>query len=351
MTPAPVLPPTDEAIDAALASLRAGRLVGIPTETVYGLAADASNASAVRAVFAAKGRPSDHPLIVHVADAAAAEPWTTGVPPVVRSLADAFWPGPLTVVLPRSPRVPDAVTGGRPTVALRVPDQPVTRRLLERFGGGLAAPSANRFGRVSPTRAEHVVEELGDAVDLVLDGGPCRVGVESTIVELGPDGLVVLRTGTITAEDLARVAGCPVAARASGPARAPGMLASHYAPAARVVVAGPDPAADVAAAVAGGARVAVLAEHLPADLPAGVVLLEPVGDPVGYAHALYERLRRADALGVDVVVAVPPPAAGAGLAVRDRLARAATAGVEASPVDRPTGPATRPWTAGVPPPN
>jgi len=314
---------TDALLDEAVTILRRGGLVAVPTETVYGLAADASNPDAVRRIFAAKGRPADHPLIVHLPDASALDRWARDVPDAARSLAAAFWPGPLTMVLPRTDLVPDVVTGGRDTVGLRVPDHPVTSELLRRFDGGLAAPSANRFGRVSPTRAEHVVADLGDRVDLVLDGGPCRVGVESTIVEVLGDRLTVLRTGAITAEQVEAVAGRPVDLDVRGPVRAPGMLESHYAPAARVVVAVDDPVAEVRALVDAGERVAVLAEAAPAGLPGEVVVLDPVGDADGYARHLYQRLRDADAAGADVVVAIPPAPTGAGVAVRDRLQRAA----------------------------
>lgn len=316
----------DDRIDEAVAVLRRGGLVAVPTETVYGLAADASNPAAVARIFAAKGRPSDHPLIVHLPGAEALDDWASEVATSARALADACWPGPLTLVLRRRPRVPDAVTGGRDTVGLRVPDHALTGRLLRRFGGGLAAPSANRFGRVSPTRAEHVVADLGDRVDLVLDGGPCQVGVESTIVEVLDGRVAVLRTGAITVEQVEAITGQPVSLDTSGPVRAPGMLQSHYAPAARVVIAGDDPVADVCRLLDDGLRVAVLAEAPPDGLPPGVVLLEPVGDVTGYARHLYQRLRDADEAGVDAVVAVPPAAAGSGSAVRDRLRRAAAAG-------------------------
>jgi L-threonylcarbamoyladenylate synthase len=318
-----VVPATDEGIDRAVEVLRAGGLVALPTETVYGLAADAANPEAVRRVFAAKGRPPDHPLIVHLASAADLSRWAAEVPPAAERLAAACWPGPLTLVLPRAPGVLDVVTGGRPTVGLRVPDQPVAAAVLARFGGGLAAPSANRFGRVSPTRAEHVVADLGERVDLVLDGGPCRVGLESTIVEVVGDRASVLRVGVLTAEELTAIAGIPVTAEASSPARAPGMLASHYAPRARVVLVEPGQLAGAIEALTDGTRAVVLAETLPADLPATVELLEPVGDAVGYARHLYERLRAADDLGADVVLAVLPAPVGSGLAVRDRLRRAA----------------------------
>jgi L-threonylcarbamoyladenylate synthase len=176
--------PSAGEIERAVAALRSGGLIALPTETVYGLGADASNDDAVRRVFEVKGRPSDHPLIIHLADAAQLEQWAASVSPTAQLLADAFWPGPLTLLVERSSSVSPVVTGGRPTVGIRVPDHPVALELLRTFGGGVAAPSANRFGRVSPTTAAHVIADLGDDVDVVLDGGPCRVGVESTIVDL-----------------------------------------------------------------------------------------------------------------------------------------------------------------------
>jgi L-threonylcarbamoyladenylate synthase len=317
---------TEEGIDRAVEVLRAGGLVALPTETVYGLAADAANPDAVRRVFAAKGRPPDHPLIVHLASAADLHRWAAEVPPAAERLAAACWPGPLTLVLARGPDVLDVVTGGRPTVGLRVPDQPVALAVLRRFGGGLAAPSANRFGRVSPTRAEHVVADLGDRVDLFLDGGPCQVGVESTIVEVVGERACVLRVGVLTADELSAIAGIPVAVDTSGPARAPGMLASHYAPRARVLPTEPGGLTEALAALPEGTRAVVLAEASPPGLPAGVGLLEPVGDATGYARHLYERLRAADDLGADLVIAVLPAPEGPGLAVRDRLRRAAHPG-------------------------
>jgi len=322
---------------AAAEVLRRGGLVAFPTETVYGLGADASQPRAVEQIFRVKGRPSGHPLIVHVGDAALLDAWASVVPPAARLLADVFWPGPLTLVLRRSDRVPDVVTGGRATVALRVPDHPLALALLAAFGGGVAAPSANRFGQVSPTTAADVRLDLGDAVDMVLDGGPCPVGVESTIVDLTGAEPEVLRPGGIAVERLADVLGRPLlvhgpeasqavvaALDATGGARAPGMLSAHYAPAARVVVvAEPEVVGRATAALAGGARVGVLAPRSLAGLPDGVVELEPAGPPDEFARLLYARLRQADRLGLDVLVVVAPPAVGVGVAVRDRLARAA----------------------------
>ncbi len=313
----------------AVAALRRGDLVAFPTETVYGLGADASNRRAVRRVFEAKGRPPTHPVIVHLGAAEWMDDWAVAVPPAARALATAFWPGPLTLLLARSLRVLDEVTGGRPTVGLRVPSHPLALELLRGFGGGVAAPSANRFGRVSPTTATHVVDELGGAVAVVLDGGPCTVGVESTIVDLTTDPPVVRRPGGVTVEDLERVLDGPVSvwegAVGVGASVAPGTLASHYAPRARVVVAdSPGGAVAGAAADAGaGHVVGVLSPTVLDGLDERVVELEPAGPPDHYARVLYERLREADRLGIDVLWVVPPAAEGVGRAVRDRLRRAA----------------------------
>jgi L-threonylcarbamoyladenylate synthase len=318
--------PTDEELDRAASALGAGGLVAFPTETVYGLGADAGDAAAVGRIFTVKGRPPGHPLIVHLGAADQLGEWAATVPPAAHLLADAFWPGPLTIILPRSRRVADAVTGGRATVGLRVPDHPVARALLGRFGGGVAAPSANRFGHVSPTTAEHVRADLGDAVDVILDGGPCTVGVESTIVDLTGPTPEVLRLGAVGVARLAEVIGEALRVDdGRGDARAPGMLAAHYAPAARVeVVAVADVAARAAVVRDEGHAVGVLAPTALADLPDGVVELEPAGEADDYARVLYARLRQADRLGLDVVLAVPPGgSSGTAVAVADRLARAA----------------------------
>jgi L-threonylcarbamoyladenylate synthase len=318
-----LMEPDEAAIAAGAKALAAGRLVAFPTETVYGLGANALDPDAVAAIFAAKGRPTDHPLICHVASADALAPLVAEVTPAARALASAFWPGPLTLVMPRSRAVPDAVTGGRDTVAVRVPAHPVALALLRAFDGPVAAPSANRFGRPSPTTASDVADELGDAVAVILDGGPCEIGIESTVVDLTCDPPQVLRPGRISAEQVAQVLGGPVDAVPSGPARAPGMLESHYAPGARVeVVAGDQVVARAAALDADGMRVAVLAPDAVNGLPAAVLVLGPVGGPDHYAARLYAAFRRADAEGAEVILAVPPPAEGIGVAVRDRLQRA-----------------------------
>lgn len=300
---------TDPRVARAVDVLRAGGLVAIPTETVYGLAADASNPDAVRRIFAAKGRPADHPLIVHVASAAELPRWAATVPPAARRLAEHCWPGPLTLLVPRAAHVLDVVTGGRPTVGVRVPAHPLTLELLDAFGGGLAAPSANRFGHVSPTTAAHVVADLGDRVDLVLDGGPCRIGVESTIVDCTVEPPQLLRAGGITPDEVEAVLQGDLA-EAGGPSRAPGMLTSHYAP--RCEVRLTDARADADRTVT-----ELLAEGRHAEV------LDPGDDLVSAARELYARLRSAEDRGVEVLVAVLPPARGLGHALRDRLRKAA----------------------------
>ena len=328
MTGATVSP---DALDDAVEVLRRGGLVAFPTETVYGLGADATNRDAVRRLYAVKGRPPRHPVIVHLAPGPRLDellaPWAARVPPAARSLAESCWPGPLTLVLRRAVTVLDEVTGGRDTVGLRVPDQPVAQRFLARFGGGVAAPSANRFGRVSPTTAEDVRADLDGDVDRVLDGGPCRVGVESTVVDCSEDRPVVLRLGGVTRERLQAIVGEPVSVGDDGTRAAPGTLPSHYAPHAQViVVAAPEVTTRANALLAAGARVGLLAAVPPPDLPPGVTFLRAPADVDALAHELYRLLRDADRRRVDVLLAVAPEPVGIGAAVADRLARAAHPG-------------------------
>jgi L-threonylcarbamoyladenylate synthase len=312
-------------LQRAVAVLAGGGLVAFPTETVYGLGADAANDAAVARIFAVKGRPRAHPLIVHLADAARLDDWARDIPDAAHRLARAAWPGPLTIILRKGPRVAAAVTGGAATVGLRVPSHPVAQALLRAFGGGIAAPSANRFGAVSPTTADHVASDLGDDVDYLLDGGACEVGVESTIVDLSRGRPVLLRPGGLPREQIEPITGPLDAPDAEAPA-APGTLASHYAPRAEVLAVALDevPAA-VAGAVARGARVAVLAPAAAfAAWPSLAAHAHHLPDDVaGIAHALYAALRDLDAGGFDVVVAALPPTAGLGEAVGDRLRRAA----------------------------
>lgn len=326
--PTPLVVGVDEqSMARAVATLHAGNLVALPTETVYGLGADAANVTAVKRVFQAKGRPENHPLIVHIAGAELLPKWAVDIPLGAVRLAEAFWPGPLTLILQKHPSVPTAVTGGRDTIALRVPDHPVALTLLEAFGGGVAAPSANRFGQVSPTTAEAVVEELGDTVDLVVDGGPCAIGVESTIVEFAPsdegDVVTILRPGAVSAEAVEEVLGFTVSRTATGPSRAPGMLASHYAP--RTPVETCDADAFHAAFQhlrAQHLRVGVIAQQA-LVCPEATCLWHADGDINRYAHGLYGWLRDADRHNLDVVLAVLPQPDGVGVAIRDRLMRAA----------------------------
>ena len=299
----------DDVVARAVAVLRGGGVVAIPTETVYGLAADVENAAAIARVYAIKGRPADHPLIVHVHDVAALDGYVAEVTPALRALAERFWPGPLTAIVARGPRTPRAVTGGQDTVAVRVPEHPLARAILAAFGGPLAAPSANRFGRISPTRADHVRADLGDDVDLVVDGGPARVGIESTIVDLTGAVPAVLRAGTVTPSQLGDALGMPVVTRVGGAVRAPGTLRSHYAPRADVVL------------VEAGAREAE-ARRL-ADAGDRVALLTLPDDPAAAARTLYSALRALDADGYATIVATLPPNTEANAAVRDRLVRAA----------------------------
>jgi L-threonylcarbamoyladenylate synthase len=296
-------------LERAAAAVRAGGLVVLPTETVYGLAADATNPSALARIFTVKGRPSNHPLIVHLADADDLGRWAPDASPVAQRLATAAWPGPLTLIVPRSPQLPPEVAGGLDTIGLRVPAHPLARELIRLAGVPLAAPSANRFGSVSPTTADHVIADLGSRLDpdrdVVVDGGPCPVGVESTIVDTTVTPAQVLRAGAVTNEQVEVLLDGGVA-EVSGPARASGMLASHYAPVCEVRLAND---AHEAATVAGASE--------------NSRILDGGTDLALFARTLYADLRQADDDGVEVLVAVLPPAAGLGHAIRDRLTKAA----------------------------
>ena len=317
------------AIDAAARALEAGQLVAFPTETVYGLGADAENPAAVAAIYAAKGRPQDHPVIVHLAPDAPLYYWACDIPPQAHALADAFWPGPLTMILKRAPNIPDAVSGGQDTVGLRCPAHPVALALLRAFKGGkggVAAPSANKFGHVSPTLAEHVRDEFGadGSVAMVLDGGPSQVGIESTIVDLSrleSHGPVLLRPGQISAEAIAAVIDqLPAAPDAAAP-RASGTLESHYAPHTPVAMQEHATLLDSLAALHGAGRKVALI-HM-SDMPATHAALRLPAAPDGFAYALYAALRAMDGQGADVILVEAPPQGGDWLGVNDRLRRAA----------------------------
>lgn len=309
---------TPDDIVAAADRLRAGGLVAMPTETVYGLAADARNGDAVRRIFVAKGRPADHPLIVHLADAGALPAWASTIPDSAMALAHAYWPGPLTLVLRKAAGVDPVITGGQDTVGLRVPAHPVARALLAAFGGELAAPSANRFGRISPTTAAHVREEFPGGDVFILDGGASEVGLESTIVDLSGGHPRLLRPGAIPASAIERLVG-PLERPAdhAGP-RASGRLAAHYAPGKPLRLVD---AADLARRVPR----TVPGEHwiVYGELPAGCAGEVLPAEAAGYGQRLYAALRRADAGAAARIVVVLPPTGEDWAAVRDRLARAA----------------------------
>jgi L-threonylcarbamoyladenylate synthase len=322
-TDAVVVPANAANVARAAQALRGGGLVAFPTETVYGLGADAANPAAVARIFAAKGRPAEHPVIVHVADVAAAQHWAASMPAGARDLAEAFWPGPLTLILPRAGHVSDVVTGSQPSIGLRAPSHPVARALLASFGGAIAAPSANRFGHVSPTTAQHVADDLGAAVDLILDGGACEVGIESTIVAFTARTPMLLRLGAIDVGAIARVLGSMPAARDAAAPRASGTLASHYAPRTPASLVTADALrAELAQLEERDERVAVLAwsTEPPGDFD-GVWRTAP-HDAAAYAHALYANLRALDATDVDAILIEQVPDGDAWAAIRDRLARA-----------------------------
>jgi len=324
------------ALDRAAEVLRSGRLVAIPTETVYGLAADALDEFAVDAIFRAKGRPATNPLIVHVADAAMAKSLAGSWPAAAEAITTALWPGPLTVVVPRGTEIPEIVTAGGPTVALRCPEHRLTRLLIARSGIPLAAPSANRSERVSPTTAHHVLEGLGNRVDLILDGGACAKGIESTVVDCTVSPPRILRPGPLTRAELEAALGGPVAGPEaasatadSGPARSPGTQTRHYAPRTRLELRA-DAAAHVAAHLDQGRRVGWLttrgADPAVRALAANrdLVIVPMPDDPAGFAAAIYAALHALDQRGLDRIVVDEPPAAEEWLAVRDRLRRAAS---------------------------
>ncbi|MBW3571116.1 MAG: threonylcarbamoyl-AMP synthase [Gemmatimonadetes bacterium] len=323
--------PDPAALEQAARVLRDGGLVAFPTETVYGLGAHALDPAAVQRIYQAKGRPAYNPLIVHVADAAAARALAASWPEQAERLAAAFWPGPLTLVLPKHDSIPHSVTAGLPSVALRVPAHPVAHALLRAAGIPVAAPSANRSTAVSPTTARHVARSLGERVDVIVDGGPCPVGIESTVLSLAGPVPTLLRPGTISVDDLRPVIGdvaLPSGATHATAARpSPGMLDRHYAPRATVrLVPGAERArvlADAAESVDGGNRVGALLLEDARDARIAPVVRMP-DDPAGYAARLYAALHELDEAGCDLILIDPPPDAPAWSGVRDRLRRAAT---------------------------
>jgi L-threonylcarbamoyladenylate synthase len=320
-----------KSIQTAVTILRAGGLVVFPTETVYGLGADAGNASAVRKIFAAKERPADHPVIVHLASERQLSQWASEIPPAVEQLAERFWPGPLTLIVKRAKSVIDEVTGGQDTVGLRVPSHPVAQALLQAFGGGIAAPSANRFGHISPTTAGHAREELGDRVDLILDGGACDVGIESTIVDVSGDTPVLLRPGRISEEEIEAVLHVPLGRLGAGSPRVSGTLAAHYAPSLPLVLASSGMLDAVVREQASRRVVAVLARRPRPSYSSATVWMVGPRDAAQFAHYLYAGLRQLDQCGCSVIIVEAPPETPDWAAVRDRLERAAV-GSGAKPI-------------------
>ncbi len=314
----------------AIELLAAGELVAFPTETVYGLGADAANPPAVGKIFAAKGRPADHPLIVHLSGHDWVEKWAEAVPELAWELMETFWPGPLTLILKKQAWVPAAITGGQDTVGLRVPGHPVALELLRRFAsvsskGGIAAPSANRFGRISPTTAEHVREELGTSIPLILDGGPCTVGIESTIVDCSRGEPVILRPGHISPSHLKAVFGRqPVIETAVGAPRVSGSLEAHYAPRTPLRLVAGDRLLEVLNAKRhSGGRCAVICHSQPPQAGMPHLWRMLPAEPIGYAHHLYAALRDMDHAETDLIVVEAPPDDAVWSAVSDRLRRAA----------------------------
>jgi L-threonylcarbamoyladenylate synthase len=320
-------PATPEAIDLAAHALREGKLVAFPTETVYGLGADARDLAALRRLYAAKGRPEEHPVIVHLAAASALPRWVSAVPVFAQALADAFWPGPLTLVLPRAGGVSDLLTGGQNSIGVRVPAHPIAQALLARFvelgGDGIAAPSANRFGRISATTAAHVADEFGPEVAVILDGGACDHGIESTIVDCTRKEPAVLRPGAISVEQLARVLGNPMRASTTDAPRASGTLASHYAPRTTSRLLRREALQDALAQLGGpGSHIAVLAHSVTQPPEFEGTWFDAPFDSVGYAHHLYANLRALDAHQADEIWIETPPDGPDWTAVNDRLRRA-----------------------------
>ncbi len=321
-------------ITEAARRIRAGGLVAFPTETVYGLGANASNPAAVRKIFAAKGRPTEHPLIVHLDSIRYLHRWVSEIPGVAVNLAATFWPGPMTLVLKKAPHVLPIVTGGQDTIAIRVPGHPMAQQLLTAFGGGIAAPSANRYGHVSPTRAEHVRDELGDAVQVVLDGGECQIGVESTILSCVGGTVRLLRPGSITLSQIRAVAGDIIVGDDANSPRVPGSRVSHYAPDTPLEIVQGDVLETLAGSFnARGERVAVLALRLPLKTLKLATWINAGRRPQQYTHDLYTHLRTLDKAGCVKILVQELPEDERWAAVRDRLQKAAAKDVGTTPVD------------------
>jgi L-threonylcarbamoyladenylate synthase len=316
----------DSSIQQAVKILQQGGLVAMPTETVYGLAADASNPQAIQKIYQAKGRPSSHPVIVHVASLEQIDDWAIDISPQVKKMLSQFWPGPLTIICKKAPHVSERLTGGQDTLGLRVPNHPVAQALLTAFGGGLAAPSANRFGRISPTDAKHVKEELGDKVDLILEGGRSTVGIESTILDISQKPYKILRLGAISSQEISRVLGEEVKEWAKEPhkVRAPGMLESHYAPQTLLKLVSSLELKDRLRDYSNHYdSIGVLSYHKPVVSLANVHWLTTDNNAKTYAHELYANLRQLDSQGHNLIIVEAVPDNKEWDAIADRLKRAA----------------------------
>jgi L-threonylcarbamoyladenylate synthase len=321
-------------LDAAVQALRDGELVIFPTETVYGLGAHAGHPAALRRVFELKGRPLSHPLIVHLDSVRYLTRWAREVPPAAEQLAASFWPGPMTLVLPRAHNVHPLVTGGQDTIAVRVPSHPMAQQLLTAFGGGIAAPSANRYGRLSPTRAEHVREEFGDSVRVILDGGDSKIGLESTIVACVEGGVRLLRPGAISLSQLRAVVGEVLTEPSAHAPRVPGSQSAHYAPLTPLSIVPSEEIEQLASDLSGaGQRVAVLAQRAPLRAHQFVTWINGGVRPEAYAHDLYAHLRALDRSACARILVQAVPGDERWDAIRDRLSRAAAASSAESPAD------------------
>jgi L-threonylcarbamoyladenylate synthase len=321
-------------LDAAVQALRDGELVVFPTETVYGLGAHAGHPAALRRVFELKGRPLSHPLIVHLDSVRYLTRWAREVPPAAEQLAASFWPGPMTLVLPRAHNVHPLVTGGQDTIAVRVPSHPMAQQLLTAFGGGIAAPSANRYGRLSPTRAEHVREEFGDSVRVILDGGESKIGLESTIIACVEGAVRLLRPGAISLSQLRAVVGEVLTQPSADAPRVPGSQSAHYAPLTPLSIVPSEEIEQLASDLSGaGQRVAVLAQRAPMRAHQFVTWINGGVRPEAYAHDLYAHLRALDRSACARILVQSVPGDERWDAIRDRLSRAAAASSAESPAD------------------
>lgn len=323
MKPKPTNPTN---IQLAAELLRQGKLVAIPTETVYGLGADAKNPEAVKKIFVAKGRPSDHPLIVHIADVSDLPHWAVEIPPTAYTLAEKYWPGPLTLVLKKHPSVPYQVTGGQETIAIRIPNHPVALAVLQAFGGGIAAPSANRFCRISPTQASHVEEELGDKVDMILDGGACEVGLESTIVDLSQDNPRLLRPGQINKIEIELLLGVTLQLpEINEQIHAPGAMEVHYSPEAATLLCTSEQIQKIlnGEVYQHNYKIGVLTYNFPMEASEDNLRISMSKEADAYAHDLYDALHRLDNAWADIILIEQPPQSEEWIAINDRLGKAA----------------------------